>query len=168
MEIIRQWTSIFLDGLEENVSHTRRIHASEQIKNIAFGRTTCEHRTKISNRYVSFRHRDRERKWTSLLKTDTKRLSFEKKKPEPYDYQQGKIHGRQIMNRNHDPRKAEVVRQRQKQYSIQVQRSRRNTGSLNIDSITRVVVQGFKNLIDCERCALFLMDHRTHELYLNQ
>ena len=31
--------------------------------------------------------------------------------------------------------------------------------------MTRIVVQGFRKLIDCERCALFLMDPDNNELY---
>ena len=37
--------------------------------------------------------------------------------------------------------------------------------SLQVDSITRVVVQSFRKLINCERCALFLMDHSRNQLY---
>lgn len=66
---------------------------------------------------------------------------------------------------NHDIDKAREKRKRQLKYAQEVQNSKRNYVALQISSITRIVVQSFRKLIDCERCALFLMDHSTDELY---
>ncbi len=65
----------------------------------------------------------------------------------------------------HDIEKAREKRKRQIKYSLEVQTSKQNYVALQISSITRIVVQSFRKLIDCERCALFLMDHSTDELY---
>ena len=65
----------------------------------------------------------------------------------------------------HDVEKAREKRKRQMKYSLEVQSSKQNYVALQISSITRIVVQSFRKLIDCERCALFLMDHSTDELY---
>eukprot|EP00957_Ditylum_brightwellii_P069579 5284850-Ditylum_brightwellii.AAC.1 len=67
----------------------------------------------------------------------------------------------------HDIQKAQEKRKRQLRYAKEIGASGRNAVSLQVDSITRVVVQGFRKLIDCERCALFLMDRSTNELYFN-
>ena len=64
-----------------------------------------------------------------------------------------------------DVDKAREKRKRQLKYAQEVQSSKRNYVALQISSITRIVVQSFRKLIDCERCALFLMDHSTDELY---
>lgn len=166
MDIIHQWTTAFLNGIEDSSCfHMANSSRQEKKSSVAFGRTTHEQPKKMKMNRLVHRSCGRERKLASFLNKSGKLLSRDEKRSQSFDSQRGKIHGRQIMNRNHDPRKAQEVRQRQKQYSIQVHSSRRNSASLNIDSITRVVVQGFKNLIDCERCALFLMDHKTHELY---
>lgn len=63
--------------------------------------------------------------------------------------------------------KAIERRKRQMNYSRELKASRNNHKSLQINSITRIVVQSFKKLINCERCALFLMDHATNELYFD-
>lgn len=76
-----------------------------------------------------------------------------------------KQHGRQMMNMKHDLHRAREKRSRQMKYSLEVKNSMKNSITLQISSITRVVVQNFRKLIDCERCALFLMDHSTDELY---
>lgn len=55
--------------------------------------------------------------------------------------------------------------QRRLQYSREVAANNKCTLSLHIDSITRLVVQNFRKVINCERCSLFLMDHNTQELY---
>jgi len=78
--------------------------------------------------------------------------------------QDTKMRGRQIMDCKHDRTIAKEKRKRQMKYSLEVQKSRENAVSLQISSITRIVVQSFRKLIDCERCALFLMDHATNEL----
>ena len=165
MEIIRHvGSSVFLDGLKE--SSCPRVSSKQVDKgSIAFGRTIHEQTEKSPHRFVNKNGGRDEQSLPSNLhkKNVSNRLSRDEQKNK--DCQQGKIRGRQIMNSNHDQRKAQEIRKRQKMYSIQVHSSRRDSASLNIDSITRVVVQGFKNLIDCERSALFLMDHTTNELF---
>jgi hypothetical protein len=79
--------------------------------------------------------------------------------------QDDKVKGRQIINSNHDYAKAKERRKRQMSYASQLKASQKNHVAIQISSITRIVVQSFRKLIDCERCALFLMDHSTNELY---
>lgn len=65
--------------------------------------------------------------------------------------------------------KAQEKRRRQLTYSQEIRHAAsagsKSSVSLQIDSITRVVVQSFRKLINCERCALFLMDHKRDQLY---
>ena len=82
----------------------------------------------------------------------------------PVQSQNSKMKGRQIMSSKHDFDKAQEKRKRQLKYALEVKTSQKNAISLQISSITRIVVQSFRKLIDCERCALFLMDHKTNEL----
>ncbi len=79
--------------------------------------------------------------------------------------QEDKVKGRQIMNSKQDFAKAKEKRKRQMKYSSELKASRQDSVQMQINSITRIVVQSFRKLIDCERCALFLMDHITNELY---
>jgi len=79
--------------------------------------------------------------------------------------QDTKNKGRQMMNTKIDSSKANDVRNRQKQYSRQIDKAAGKSIELQIDTITRAVVQNFRKLINTERCALFLMDHNTNELY---
>jgi GAF domain-containing protein len=67
----------------------------------------------------------------------------------------------------YDFEQASERRKRQIKYSKELQASGKNTLSIQINSINRIVVQSFRKLIDCERCALFLMDHSTNELYFD-
>jgi len=65
--------------------------------------------------------------------------------------------------------KAQEKRRRQLTYSQEIRiaasSGSNSSVSLQIDSITRVVVQSFRKLINCERCALFLMDRKRDQLY---
>jgi hypothetical protein len=79
--------------------------------------------------------------------------------------QEDKVKGRQIMNSKQDFAKAKEKRKRQMKYASELKASQQDSAQLQINSITRIVVQSFRKLIDCERCALFLMDHLTNELY---
>ena len=54
---------------------------------------------------------------------------------------------------------------RRLQYSREVASTGKDTASLQVDSITRIVVRDFRKVINCERCSLFLMDHSSNELY---
>eukprot|EP00804_Cyclotella_cryptica_P024582 CCRYP_020207-RA/>CCRYP_020207-RA protein AED:0.07 eAED:0.07 QI:1156/1/1/1/0.5/0.33/9/384/436 len=76
-----------------------------------------------------------------------------------------KFKGPQIYNFKIDLSKAREKRKRQLQYSREVASGAKSQKQREIDSITRIVVQGFRKLIDCERCALFLMDEATNDLY---
>lgn len=83
---------------------------------------------------------------------------------------QSKFRGSQMLNFKIDVSKAREKRIRQLQYSNEIRSGStllqgREKLSLEIDSVTRLVVQSFRKLIDCERCALFLMDEKTNELY---
>lgn len=65
--------------------------------------------------------------------------------------------------------KAQEKRRRQLSYAQEIRHAAssgsNSSVSLQIDSITRVVVQNFRKLINCERCALFLMDDKRDQLY---
>lgn len=63
-----------------------------------------------------------------------------------------------------DLAKAQEKRKRQMKYALEVKTEKKNFIAFQISSITRIVVQSFRKLINCERCALFLMDHNTNEL----
>jgi hypothetical protein len=76
-----------------------------------------------------------------------------------------KVRGSQMLNFKIDLSKAREKRKRQLQYANEIKSGSASLQSRDIDSVTRIVVQSFRNLIDCERCALFLMDEKTNELY---
>ncbi|GMH74978.1 hypothetical protein TrST_g8495 [Triparma strigata] len=86
---------------------------------------------------------------------------FVRKEKDTYETKRGK----QIINSKFDQKKMNAVRARQQQYSKQLDESAGDKISLQIDSVTRAVVQNFRKLINSERCALFLHDARTNELY---
>ncbi|GMH83363.1 hypothetical protein TL16_g09572 [Triparma laevis f. inornata] len=86
---------------------------------------------------------------------------FVKKEKDTYETKRGK----QMINSKFDQKKMNAVRARQQQYSKQLDESAGDKISLQIDSVTRAVVQNFRKLINSERCALFLHDARTNELY---
>ena len=86
--------------------------------------------------------------------------------------QEAKHIGRQMFTSANGPEtlaKAQEKRRRQLTYSQEIRHAAsagsKSSVSLQIDSITRVVVQSFRKLINCERCALFLMDHKRDQLY---
>ncbi len=81
------------------------------------------------------------------------------------DMQQDKIKGRQMMNFLHDHATAKEKRTRQMKYSLELKDSSKSYTSLQINSIMRIIVRRFKDLVACERCSLFIMDHKTNELY---
>ena len=84
---------------------------------------------------------------------------------------QSKVRGSQMLNFKIDLSKAREKRTRQLQYSNEIRSGTASSQggkeklALEIDSVTRLVVQSFRKLIDCERCALFLLDDKTNELY---
>lgn len=78
---------------------------------------------------------------------------------------QSKVRGTQMLNFKIDLTTAREKRKRQLKYAQEIRSGARSEEAREIDSVTRIVVQGFRNLIDCERCALFLMDPDNNELY---
>jgi hypothetical protein len=84
---------------------------------------------------------------------------------------QSKVRGSQMLNFKIDLSKAREKRTRQLQYSNEIRSGTASSQggkeklALEIDSVTRLVVQSFRKLIDCERCALFLLDDKKNELY---
>jgi len=76
-----------------------------------------------------------------------------------------KVRGTQMLNFKIDLSKAREKRKRQLQYSREIRSGAKSLRVREIDSVTRLVVQNFRKLIDCERCALFLMDDSANELY---
>ena len=64
-----------------------------------------------------------------------------------------------------DHEKMKAVRLRQQQYSKQITGTAGDQIAMQVDSITRVVVQNIRKLRMSERCALFLLDESKHELY---
>lgn len=78
---------------------------------------------------------------------------------------QSKVRGSQMLNFKIDVSKAREKRKRQLQYSREIRSGSTSLQIREIDSVTRIVVQSFRKLVDCERCALFLMDDKTNELY---
>lgn len=167
-ELIEIWTSAFLSEVERQ---QRRNYQRKQINKykIVFGRTT--HESNYAN-LSSTQDKD----VLSSLSTNGQRPRFPFQGSDDYSNSSGtkqnsinlkssKQKGRQIMISKHDIEKAREKRKRQMKYSLEVQSSKQNYVALQINSITRIVVQSFRKLIDCERCALFLMDHSTDELY---
>lgn len=76
-----------------------------------------------------------------------------------------RVRGAQMLNFKIDFSKAREKRKRQLQYSREIRSGAKSLRVREIDSVTRLVVQNFRKLIDCERCALFLMDEAANELY---
>jgi hypothetical protein len=130
-----------------------------------FGRTT--HESNHSGSKSSTAHVDSFGKDDSSSESQQRprQASFESNDDSLSSKPSNKNKGRQMMISKHDIEKAREKRKRQMKYSLEVQTSRQNYVTLQISSITRIVVQSFRKLIDCERCALFLMDHSTDELY---
>jgi len=176
-DIISMWTSVFLEGIE-NCSN-RHVYESlskhpHKMHTVVFGRNThhifpVNKRKPLEGNENNLRdgrpcnnpHESNElqRNINDNFKTTTLPLTSS-----VISRQDTKMRGRQIMDWKHDRTKAKEKRKRQMKYSLEVQKSRENAVSLQISSITRIVVQSFRKLIDCERCALFLMDHATNEL----
>ena len=160
-EIVDLWTSEFLQDFDTN----RRPRTSTSTAHVAFGRTTSqkEHQMHIH------RNENRPRTTTTAAlsnKTnDMPRISllqptkiFESRVQLANEYktrisgQHSKVRGTQMLNFKIDISKAREKRNRQLQYSREVRSTcTKDLHSREIDSITRIVVQSFRNLIDCER-----------------
>jgi len=158
-DIISMWTTVFLEGIE-NCSHYRKEdvlheslskHGHKNNHTVVFGRNT--HHTTVP---VTKRNKPIEEHGTNA------RGPLNSKELQRNQNDNSKTIT--LSNCKHDRTIAREKRKRQMKYSLEVQKSRENAVSLQISSITRIVVQSFRKLIDCERCALFLMDHATNEL----
>ncbi len=157
--MIATWTSALLEDARVKFD---AIRAKGPKYDVVFGRTTHQ-----GHQSSSLKNK------LSLIKSDevsatNPENSFGKpnaKGAQSSKRRNSKCAGRQIMISKHDIDKAREKRRRQLRYSQEVQNSKRCYVALQISSITRIVVQSFRKLIDCERCALFLMDHSTDELY---
>ncbi|KAL7473127.1 hypothetical protein ACHAXS_013536 [Conticribra weissflogii] len=168
-EIIHLWTSKFLEGFDRpNTSKEKRNLCKTEI---VFGKTMSVQQKDVSS---SFRPK------TAPIPPISKRLTLTTKLADsratqvqqhklrltqPVKGQESKLRGRQIRSSTPvDISEALEKRTRQLQYSREIASGKSSKGR-QIDSITRIVVQSFRNLIKCERCALFLMDESTNELY---
>ncbi len=161
-ELIEIWTSAFLSEAEKHCIQKRNIDKHV----VVFGRTTHERR---NTKDIFGQNKDgstslpNAKKGPCQVSDDSSKSTLSKESI--VNVETSKIKGRQIMISRHDVDQAREKRKRQINYSLEVQSSKQNYVALQINSITRIVVQSFRKLIDCERCALFLMDHSTDELY---
>lgn len=139
---------------------------------IVFGRTTHSRHEKKRSRALNL-NKHRSPQLATLQRSHRKTIYMNNNNDDDSSSQQNqvsstqedKVKGRQIMTTKQDFTKASEKRKRQMSYALQLKISRKNQISLQIHTITRIVVQSFRRLIDCERCALFLMDHKRDELY---
>jgi hypothetical protein len=175
-ELVDAWTSAFLEEFERPASTKQR----QSKPQVAFGRTThpqhveAERNTgqPIVRPRTSAQSAGREPRVSLFASTKLSAArEFEAQRQRETllapasDSQQSKFRGNQLRNFKFDLNKAREKRLRQLRYSKEIASGKRSRLSREIDSITRIVVQGFRKLIDCERCALFLMDDSRQELY---
>eukprot|EP00956_Cyclotella_meneghiniana_P002984 scaffold3617_cov24-Cyclotella_meneghiniana.AAC.2 len=174
VEIIDLWTSAFLSEFDRPKTAFRKSPSAT----IAFGRTTHSQQNQAEEAVRPRTTTNVIRPLTSArshvtLFAETKlsqnRAAEALKKREtilaPVTGQESKFRGQQLHNFKIDLSIAKEKRKRQIQYSREIASGAKSQKQREIDSITRIVVQGFKKLIDCERCALFLKDKETNELY---
>lgn len=178
MELIEAWTSIFLSEFDRPCREKfgRQIGAKYSI---AFGQTThtwSEERkaegsrlsvplSSLSSSPQFGTHKRHQRNSDEGADESTAATHSTPNRSLHESMQKNKVKGRQIMNSKQDFAKAKEKRKRQMKYASELKASQQDVVKLQINSITRIVVQSFRKLIDCERCALFLMDHLTNELY---
>lgn len=179
-ELIDLWTSKFLSEFERPRTCTPCRKDSKRKLQIVFGRTTYvdnvdTDRSQARRRTVMTASPAVGRTTTtrtSSIFTPTKlsesraHLTQQRQRRSLFlDGQDSKMQGVQMLNFNIDRRKAEEKRKRMKQYARELRLGARSQLSREIDSITRLVVKSFKSVILAERCALFLHDESTQELY---
>ena len=80
------------------------------------------------------------------LATNLKQLNQQQQPAKMISSQDTKMQGRQMMNTKIDQSKAADVRNRQKQYSRQIEKAGGKSIELQIDTITRAVVQNFRKV----------------------
>lgn len=167
-EIIDLWTSAFLQEFErpKTACTKRKLPCT-----IAFGRTThptqSQEEARLRTTGTLRAGSGRVSLFAGTKLSQNRALEALKKRETihaPVTGQESKFRGQQLHNFKIDLSKAKEKRKRQLQYSREIA-SEKSQKQREIDSITRIVVQGFKKLIDCERCALFLMDKEKKELY---
>ena len=150
-------TSLFrptFDG-EQSIGMTRQIVSPPDIENVG----GCSIHASPMAATLGMKHSGIDDFDSSLAISESRRNSA-------LSSQDSKHIGRQMFASNHDLVKAQEKRKRQISYSREIRHaSKQKSTVLQVDSITRIVVQSFRKLINCERCALFLMDHSTNELY---
>ena len=168
-EIVDLWTSEFLQDLRPPRTAEKCLAA-----HIAFGRTSSSLHKKEKEKKDQIRPRTTPnncagRKPKISLIQPTKVSDTREQQTNEYltmiSGQQSKVRGTQMLNFKINLSKAQEKRQRQLNYSREIRSGAKCFHTREIDSITRIVVNSFRNLIDCERCALFLMDDSTNELY---
>jgi GAF domain-containing protein len=177
-ELIDLWTSKFLSEFERPRTCTSCRKESKRKLQVAFGRTTYidveTDRTPARRRTVMTASPavGRSRTRVSSIYTPTKlsesraHLTQQRQRQSLFlDSQDSKMQGVQMLNFNIDRQKAEEKSKRMKQYARELRLGARSQLSREIDSITRLVVKSFKTVILAERCALFLHDASTNELY---
>jgi hypothetical protein len=159
-ELIDLWTAKFLSEFERPRSRRKENKAIT----IAFGRTTYPKKNRPRTLTTTNTP-------SSSLQTPTKlsesraHLTLQRRTLCPLDSQDSKTKGAQMLNWYFDRAKAEEKRNRMSQYAREIRLGARSQLSREIDSITRLVVTSFKTVILAERCALFLHDEETKELY---
>jgi len=168
-EIVDKWTSELLQDYNSEYRPRTAAHKSQ----IAFGRTTTP--KEVTNSRDRVQMMRPKTTMSTATKTRESLISPTKCQQERNNSNneylnrisgsQSKVRGTQMLNFKIDLSKAREKRERQIQYSKEIRSGANSIHSREIDSVTRIVVQSFRNLIDCERCALFLMDESTNELY---
>jgi len=168
-EIVDLWTSEFLQGFASPKS------TSASRPHVAFGRTTTQSKAaaKPADRLIrpktvpnAFKERGNERISIHMpTKLSDSRSQLTNEYKTRISRRQSKVRGKQLLNFKIDISKAREKRERQLQYAHEIRSGSKSLHMREIDSVTRIVVQSFRKLIDCERCALFLMDESTNELY---
>ena len=158
-EIVDLWTSEFLQDFDTNC----RPRTSTSTAHVAFGRTTSQkdhqmHIHKNENRprtTAALSNKTNDMPRISLLqptKIFESRVQLANEYKTRISGQHSKVRGTQMLNFKIDISKAREKRNRQLQYSREVRSTcTKDLHSREIDSITRIVVQSFRNLIDCER-----------------
>ena len=162
--MIEFWTSAFLSDAKPFLIRRKDRWAKH---NVVFGRTTHSVSDKSSASSINKSSLTKNEILYSTIQENSNLChpSLSNVQENELKHRNSKCQGRQIMISKQDVDKAREKRKRQLKYAQEVQSSKRNYVALQISSITRIVVQSFRKLIDCERCALFLMDHSTDELY---
>lgn len=168
-EIVDLWTSEFLQ--EFNSCRPRSTATSASTPHVAFGRNTYIKDEKPGRVPILLRPQTvgNGRKERMSLHMSTKlsdsRIQLTNEYLTQIQSNWDKVKGTQMLNFKIDISKAREKRKRQLQYSREIRSGAKSLRAREIDSVTRLVVCNFRKLINCERCALFLMDDASNELF---